>query len=143
EIMGYRSLKLKGLETGEWHGASGVGFFLIPREGGVIQAHFQHSSQVGACDATDVEDRTRAEIECRRQVRIAWAFIRKYLPGFERAYITRVCPEVRIREGRRIMGDYVLTGEDVVGERKFPDVIGKSAFPSGAVHVVGPGTLGT
>ena len=143
EIMGFRSLKLKGLETGEWHGASGVGFFLIPREGGVIQAHFQHSSQIGACDATDVGDRTRAEIECRRQVRIAWAFIRKYLPGFERAYITRVCPEVRIREGRRIMGDYVLTGEDVVGERKFPDVIGKSAFPAGAVHVVGPGTLGT
>ncbi|MBN2339201.1 MAG: FAD-dependent oxidoreductase [Acidobacteria bacterium] len=143
EIMGYRSLKLKGLESGEWHGASGVGFFLIPREGGVIQAHFQHSSQIGDCDATDVEDRTRAEVECRRQVRIAWKFIRKYLPGFERAYITRICPEVRIREGRRIMGDYVLTGEDVVGERKFPDVIGKSAFPAGAVHVVGPGTLGT
>jgi len=24
---------MKGLETGEWHGFSGVGFFLIPREG--------------------------------------------------------------------------------------------------------------
>ncbi len=143
EIMGYRSLKLKGLETGEWHGFSGVGFFLIPREGGVIQAHFQHSSQVGNCDATNVEDLTNGEIECRRQTVIAWKFIKKYLPGFENAYITRVCPELRIREGRRIMGDYVLKGEDVVEERKFPDVIGKSAFPAGAVHVVGPGTLGT
>ena len=27
EVMGYRSLKMKGLETGEWHGFSGVGFF--------------------------------------------------------------------------------------------------------------------
>jgi hypothetical protein len=143
EVMGYRSLKMKGLETGEWHGFSGVGFFLIPREGGVIQAHFQHSSQIGNCDATNVEDLTFAEIECRRQCVIAWKFVKKYLPGFEKAYITRVCPEVRIREGRRIMGDYVLCGKDVIEERKFPDVIGKSAFPAGAVHVVGPGTLGT
>ena len=143
EIMGYRSLKMKGLETGEWHGYSGVGFFLIPREGGVVQAHFQHSSQVGNCDATNAEDLTHGEIECRRQTVIAWKFIKKYLPGFENAYITRICPELRIREGRRIMGDYVLTREDVVEERKFPDVIGKSAFPAGAVHVVGPGTLGT
>jgi hypothetical protein len=143
EVMGYRSLKMKGLETGEWHGFSGVGFFLIPREHGVIQAHFQHSSQVGNCDATNVEDLTYAEIECRRQCVIAWKFVKKYLPGFERAYITRVCPELRIREGRRIMGDYVLNGEDVIEERKFEDVIGKSAFPAGAVHVVGPGTLAT
>ena len=134
---------MKGLETGEWHGFSGVGFFLIPREGGVIQAHFQHSSQVGNCDATNVEDLTQGEIECRRQTIIAWKFIKKYLPGFENAYITRVCPELRIREGRRIMGDYVLKGDDVIEERKFPDVIGKSSFPAGAVHVVGPGTLGT
>jgi hypothetical protein len=41
------------------------------------------------------------------------------------------------------MGDYILCGQDVIEERKFPDVIGKSAFPAGAVHVVGPGTLGT
>jgi hypothetical protein len=143
EIMGFRALKMKGLETGEWHGFSGVGFFLIPREGGVIQAHFQHSSQIGNCDATDVEDLTFAEVECRRQCVIAWKFIKKYLPGFENAYITRVCPELRIREGRRIMGDYVLNGEDVIEERKFADVIGKSAFPAGAVHVVGPGTLAT
>ena len=143
EVMGYRSIKMKGLESGEWHGYSGVGFFLMPREGGVIQAHFQHSSQVGNCDATNVEDLTYGEIECRRQIVIAWKFIKKYLPGFERAYITRVCPELRIREGRRIMGDYVLCGDDVIEERKFKDVIGKSAFPAGAVHVVGPGTLET
>jgi hypothetical protein len=140
EVMGFRSLKKKGIETGEWHGCSGVGFFLIPREGGVTQAHFQHSSQVN-CDATTVEGLTYGEIECRKQVLIAWKFIKKYLPGFENAYITRVCPELRIREGRRIMGDYVLTAEDVIEARKFPDVIHKSAFPANAVHVVGPNTL--
>ena len=46
-------------------------------------------------------------------------------------YLTRLCPEVRIRETRRVIGDYILTAEDVAEARKFDDVIGKSSFPSG------------
>jgi hypothetical protein len=101
----------------------------------VIQAHFQHSSHVPNCDPTDVRDLTYGEIESRRQIVMAWKFIKKYLPGFEKAYMTRVCPELRIRESRRIMGDYVLTTEDVKEARKFDDVIGKSAFPAAGHHV--------
>lgn len=141
EIMGFLSLKKEAISKGEWHGYSGVGFFIIPREGGVIQAHFQHSSHVGNCDPTDVRDLTFAEIEGRRQIQIAWKFIKKYLPGFENAYITRICPEIRIRESRRIIGDYILTTEDVTEARKFKDVIGKSAFPAGGHHTVSTSTL--
>ena len=141
EQMGFLSLREKALAKGEWHGQSGVGFFLIPREGGVIQAHFQHSSHVSNIDPTDVRDLTYGEIEARRQVMIAWKFIKKYLPGFEKAYITRVCPELRIRESRRIMGDYVLAREDVIEAKKFNDVIGKSAFPAAGHHVASTDTL--
>jgi len=141
EVMGYRSLKLKGMQTGEWHGFSGVGFFLMPREGGIVQAHFQHSAQVGNCDVTSAADLTMGEIECRRQIVIAWKFIKKYLPGFENAYITRMCTELRLRGGRRIMGDYKLIAEDVLEARKFKDVIGKSGFGVGTYHVVGPNAL--
>jgi hypothetical protein len=141
EIRGFIKIRDKGIADGEWHGQSGLGFFLIPREGGVIQAHLQHSSHVANCDPTDVRDLTFAEIEARRQIVIAWKFIKKYLPGFEKAYVTRVCPEVRIRESRRIMGDYVLTSEDVIEARKFKDVIGKSAFPTAGHHVAGPDTI--
>jgi hypothetical protein len=141
EVMGFFSMRDKGLATGEWHGFSGVGFFITPREGGVIQAHFQHSSQVGEVDPTNVRDLTYAEVECRRQVVIAWKFFKKYVPGFKNAYITRVCPEVRIRESGRVIGDYILTSEDVYEERKFKDSIGKSSFPAGSHHVVGTSTL--
>lgn len=136
EIMGFVSLKAKAIEAGEWHGYSGVGFFLMPREGGVIQAHFQHSSQVGYADCTNVRDLTRVEIEAREQDEIAFNFFKKYVPGFENMYLTRVCPEARIRETRRVMGDYILTVEDVAEARKFEDVIGKSSFPAGAKHVL-------
>jgi hypothetical protein len=141
EIMGWISLRDGAMAKGEWHGHSGVGFFLCPREGGVIQAHFQHSSHVANCDPTDVRDLTYGEIESRRQIVVAWKFIKKYMPGFEKAYITRICTELRVRESRRIMGDYVLLSDDVVQARKFNDVIGKSAFPKGGHHVASTSTL--
>ena len=141
-FMGYYSIRDEALAKGEWHEYSGVGFFILPRAHGVLQAHFQHSSQVDNADPTDVRDLTRCEIECRRQVVIALKFINKYLPGFENAYLTRVCPELRIRESRRIMGDYKLVKQDVAEARKFKDVIGKSGFSSGAKHVANVNTLG-
>jgi hypothetical protein len=141
EIMGFYSLRDAALPKGEWHTFSGVGFFLIPREGGVIQAHFQHSSQVPSCDPTNAWDLTYGEIECRRQIVIAFKFFKKYVPGFEKAYITRVCPEIRIREGRRIMGDYILTSQDIGECRKFKDVIGKSTFKAGGHHAATLTTL--
>lgn len=141
EIMGWISLRDQAMAKGEWHGKSGVGFFLVPREGGVIQAHFQHSSHVGNCDPTDVRDLTYAEGEARKQVQIAWGFIKKYMQGFEKAYITRITPEIRVRESRRIMGDYILTSDDVVQARKFDDVIGKCAFPKGGHHTASVSTL--
>ena len=141
EQMGWISLRDEAIAKGEWHGQSGVGFFLIPREGGVIQAHFQHSSHVSNIDPTNVRDLTYGEIEARRQVVIAWKFIKKYMPGFENAYITRVCPELRVRETRRIMGDYVITTEDVVESRKFKDVIGKSEFHAAGHHAATTNTI--
>jgi hypothetical protein len=136
EIMGYITLRDQGLKSGEWHGQSGVGFFLMPK-GGRVLAHFQHSSHVGKTDATNVRDITHVEIEARRQNVMAFNFFKKYVSGFENAYITRVCPEARIRETRRIMGDYKIMPEDILESRKFPDVIGKSPFGTGAKHAVG------
>ena len=136
EVMGFISLHDKAMKAGEWHNCSGVGFFIMPREGGRIQAHFQHSSQVGNIDCTNVRDITKAEVEGRAQDEIAFKFFKKYVPGFENIYLTRVCPEVRIRETRRVIGDYILVADDVAEARKFDDVIGKSAFPTGPKHVL-------
>jgi hypothetical protein len=140
-FMGYYTLRDTAIAAGEYHPYSGVGFFIMPRDNGVLQAHFQHSSQVGNIDPTDVRDLTRCEIECRQQVVMALKFIKKYMPGFQKSYLTRVCSELRIRESRRIIGDYILCKQDVADARKFKDVIGKSSFASGAKHVATQDTI--
>jgi hypothetical protein len=140
-FMGYYSLRDAALAAGEWHPYSGVGFFVMPRDNGHLQALFQHSSQVGNVDPTNVRELTYCEVECRKQVIMALKFIKKYMPGFENSYLTRMCSELRIRESRRIIGDYILTKKDVAEARKFKDVIGKSSFSSGAKHVATKDTL--
>lgn len=64
----------------------------------------------------------------------AWktcGFLQKNLPGFEKAVFAALAPRVGIRETRRIMGDYLLTKEDVVSGRKQPD----NVIAKGAQHV--------
>jgi len=58
-------------------------------------------------------------------------FLKAQLPGFEEAVFAGLAPRVGVRETRRIMGDYLLTREDVVSGRKQPD----SVIAKGAQHV--------
>lgn len=58
-------------------------------------------------------------------------FLKQRLPGFEQATFAGLAPRVGVRETRRVMGDYVLTKEDVVSGRKFAD----SCVAKGAQHV--------
>ncbi len=141
EVMGFYELRDIALQNGDWHPFTGAGFFLTPKEGGHIQAHFQHSSQVDNAQVTDAWDISRCNIECRKQNMIAWRFFKRYVPGFENAYITKVCTEIRFREGPRIVGDYTLTRDDVEQCRQFEDTIGKSSFKAGGYHVASMDTL--
>jgi hypothetical protein len=133
--MEYPRLTDELVAKGEFHQYGNIGFFFTPRDGGKLQAIFQHSSQVYQCDATNIRELTAGEIEARRQVTIAAKAIRKYLPGFENSYLTRITTYLRIRETRRIMGDYKLTMDDTTEARKFNDVIGKSVMAMGSHHV--------
>src|SRR4030067_2946993 len=99
----YRQLPRDLVARGELHPYGDLGFFFTPREGGRGQAIFQHSSQVPQCDTTDVRELTAGEVEARRQVVIAARAARKYIPGFENAYLTRITSYLRIRAPRRSM----------------------------------------
>ena len=56
-------------------------------------------------------------------------FFKKYVPGFEHAFITGYSDVLGIRESRRINAVCNLTLNDVMGYKKFPDGICKSNYP--------------
>jgi len=88
-----------------------------------------NTTRLHRLDGTDVRDLTTGEIEGRRQVTALMHFFRKWLPGFERALLLDTAATVGVRETRRIVGEYVLTVEDLSTGREFEDVIALCGYP--------------
>ena len=86
-------------------------------------------TRIQGLDATNPFERTKAEQMARKQIQQAFQFLQKYIPGFEESYIVRTPSQVGIRETRHIIGDTILTLEDVLTHRKFEDSIALSGFP--------------
>jgi hypothetical protein len=80
-------------------------------------------------DGTDPWQLTRAELEGRDQVHALVEFFRAKLPGFADAKLFDTATTVGIRETRRIVGEYVLTLEDLTSGRDFPDTIALAGYP--------------
>lgn len=79
-------------------------------------------------DGTRAEDLTRGAIEGRQLVARQMDFFRRYVPGFAQAQVIATGEQLGIRETRRIIGDYVLTEDDFVSTRSFPDDIARNAY---------------
>jgi hypothetical protein len=95
---------------------------LIPGEISVNVTRFQGNG-------LDDRDLSRAEIEIRKQAYCAFDFLQRYVRGFEDAIFLEVAPKLGIRETRRVTGQYVLTEQDVRGNRRFDDAIGLCNSP--------------
>lgn len=57
------------------------------------------------------------------------AFLRANIHGFEGCETSQKEFTVSCRAGRMIVGQYVLTGADVLAGRKFPDAVARGAWP--------------
>lgn len=104
------------------------------------EIHF-NTTRVIRCDATNAEELTRAEIEARRQVSHYIDFLRSDVPGFENAHLQMMAPQIGIRESRRIVGEYVLTAEDLLSARKFEDCIARGSYSVDIHDPDGGGTV--
>lgn len=67
--------------------------------------------------------RTRA----LRQAEVLYEAVREH-PALAQSELAFMSPWLGIRESRRVEGDYVLTGADVLGEARFPDMVAASAY---------------
>ncbi len=102
--------------------------------------HF-NTTRVTGKSGVRAEDLTDAEVEARRQAHDLARFLVSDVPGFEKAYLQQSGVQIGVRESRRIRGEYVLTGDDVVEARKFPDGIARCNYPIDIHSPTGAGTV--
>jgi hypothetical protein len=100
-----------------------------------------NSTRVTHVLGTDVFDWSYAEWQARAQLRQIADFLRRRVPGFEAAYIAQSGVHTGVRETRRVVGDYQLTVADVLGARKFEDVIARGSYPVDIHNPTGVGTV--
>ncbi|HEX3097552.1 MAG TPA: FAD-dependent oxidoreductase [Usitatibacter sp.] len=120
--------------------AEASGEFHFPRRGAIVrpQKHAYEwrvnvtqlrDAEGRAVDGTDAKSLSEAELEGRRQIVEYLRFLRAKVPGFENAYALDIAPQVGIRETRRLVGEYMLTAEDVLRCADFDDSIGVNGWP--------------
>ena len=85
-------------------------------------------TNIARIDCTDASEVTRATIEGRAQAAILAKCFRKYIPGFEEAYIVDTAHVLGTRESRRIKGERTLSIDDVVQCRKSNQGVAKGSF---------------
>ncbi len=101
----------------------------LPHAGEWLCNLTQISRDGAVIDGTLQEDLSFAESEGRRQVLRYLRFLKDKVPGFENAYMLETAPQIGIRETRRIVGQVVLSGDDVLACRDFDDSIGLNGWP--------------
>ncbi len=109
--------QIKQILGGSWD----LWWLLTPRPG-VVWCNCPH---IPGLNGLKVEDLTHVEVEGRRRFMKLLAFVREHLPGFQNAYILDAAPQIGVRQTRLLDGEYVVTKEDVIERRRFPDVVAR------------------
>ncbi len=86
------------------------------------------TTRILGLDPTDVFNMTDAYIRLYQQIPQLIRFFRKYVPGFEDSHLVEIAPMMGVRESRRIMGDYLLSAEDLVAGRQHEDVVALGGY---------------
>jgi hypothetical protein len=137
-VQGLRALIREAIRKGEADlPREDILFFGTTRDG-VVSVN---STRVQNVCGTDAWDLSYAEAEAHRQVRRVSEFLIKHVPGFENACLTQSGCIIGVRETRHIVGDYLLSPEDVMFARKFDDVIARSTYPVDIHDPRGKGTM--
>lgn len=116
-----RSLK----KTGEWDFPYDI--FICTRLPEKGEFYINTIRLIGV-DGTDGKSISDGMMRGRKEVHKLMEILKKYFPGFKNVQIKAIAPQLGIRETRRIVGDYMLTVEDLQQNRAFDDCIGFSMY---------------
>lgn len=82
-----------------------------------------NTTQVNGVDMTRVDHIFKADLELREQILTLIDFLHKHIPGYENCRIISSGTTTGVRETRRVIGDYIITAEEMAAGCRFDDVI--------------------
>ena len=82
-----------------------------------------NTTQVNGVDMTRVDHIFKADLELREQILTLLDFFHKHIPGYENCRIISSGTTTGVRETRRVIGDYIITAEEMAAGCRFEDVI--------------------
>jgi hypothetical protein len=91
------------------------------------EASFNTTNILGLDGSTSL-GLTEAELAGRRQVYQVVDLLQTEIPGFEEAYLLETAVQVGVRETRRAIGDYAVTGDDIRTGRKFERPVARGCY---------------
>ena len=83
---------------------------------------YVHGVRVPA-DPTNAADLSRAEMQGRADAHAMFRAWKRDVPGFENSYFLEAYPWIGVRESRRLIGQHVLSEQDLMQARRFDDAI--------------------
>lgn len=134
-VVGLRSLMEKARGNGYELPVERTILITGLREGEV----WVNMSRINGVDGTNPESLTHGEVEGRKQVEEIQRYLTEYVPGFENSYFTKMAPFLGIRETRRIVGEYVMTADDILSCKRFEDAVAVASYPLDIHHPEGGG----
>jgi hypothetical protein len=131
-------IHVKGLSTQEDTLSIKVPFYLAEGVRKKILPPYVRYSAFTPGDASDegyckisIEgpDSIDREQRARKDAAMVHGYLMRNIPSFKSSYIADSSQYVMDRESRRVVGEYTLTGEDILLARKFHDGVVKNAWP--------------
>ncbi len=83
---------------------------------------YVHATRIPG-DATDAADFSRAEMQGRKDAMTIFKLWKAKVPGFEESYYIESGPYLGVRDTRRIVGESVLTTDDLKQSTRYADAI--------------------
>ena len=103
-------------------------FMSSPNEGEIT---INCSGAIASHSIEGFEEKTRQENFSQKCLYDVAEALKRYVPGFENAYLSAISGFLGVRESRRVLGDYKVTMDDFMAARDFEDSIGRGAMPAG------------
>lgn len=85
-------------------------------------------TRVVGLDPTDIQSMSDAYAKVYEQIPELLRFFRDYVPGCSQSRLVEIAPMLGVRESRRIMGDYVLSVDDLTSGRRHDDDVAMGGY---------------